>query len=178
VNIASVHAEALSPASILMVDQRGAIFSLNSLEAPYLAVTFVAARCLDTCPISNAMFAKVQKQVLHDRLPIALVTVTLDPEHDTPSVMRRLAQTFQSNEKVWRFASGEPNHVESLMRAFGITVQRDKDGVPEGHDTFIYILDSQRKLAKTLVLSDSLPADIISAVSAAEKSPHASSPSH
>lgn len=166
---AAAGAQTLPAAAITMVDQRGDVFSLNSLDAPYLAITFVAARCSDTCPISNAMFANVQQHVVREHVPLDLVTITLDPRHDSPRVMNGLAQTFHSNPRVWRLASGEPASVEALMRDFGISVHPDKNGVPEGHDTFVYILNAQRKLEKVLVLSNSLPTDIIDTVNLARK---------
>lgn len=153
-------------ASIDMVDQRGGVFSLASIRSPHVAVTFVSARCSDTCPIVNAEFARLQARVRRERLPLGLVTITLDPQHDTPRVMGALAREFRADASVWRIASGPVARIEDVAHAFGVVAQPDANGVPEAHSTFIYLLDRNRKLDKIFLLSTSLPDDVVAALQA------------
>jgi protein SCO1/2 len=155
--------EAVGPASISIVDQRGNAFSLAALPQRFVAVTFVASRCTDACPIANALFAKLQQRIVRSGRSVALVTLTLDPDFDSPFVMSALAASYNADPAVWRLASGKPANVRALMHAFGITVRADAKGIPDEHTSAVYILDAQRKLRTILLLSASLPDDVLAA---------------
>jgi protein SCO1/2 len=159
----TLRSDAASAAAIAIVDQRGNTFSLAALPQRFVAVTFVASRCTDACPIANALFATVQKRILRSGRSLALVTLTLDPSFDTPSVMSTLAASFSADPAVWRLASGKPANVRGLMHAFGVLVQPDQKGIPDDHTDAVYLLDRQRKLKTILLLSASLPDDVFAA---------------
>jgi protein SCO1/2 len=161
--LSAVRLEAAAPADIRIIDQRGNAFSLASLPQRFVAVTFVASRCADACPIANALFAKLQKRIAASGRSVALVTVTLDPDFDTPFIMSRVAASFNADPAVWRLASGKAADIHALIRTFGVVVQPDEKGVPDEHTTAVYVLDGQRKLYKTLLLSTSLPDDVLAA---------------
>jgi protein SCO1/2 len=154
------------PAALQLTDQRGTAFSLAGLPARYLALTFVASRCSDACPMANALFAKLAARVAGSGRSLELVTVTLDPTFDTPFVMSRLSREFGADPSLWRFASGTPANVHALMRAFGVVARPDEHGVPDAHSTAVYILDRQRGLKRMLLLSSQLTDDVLAAVSA------------
>ena len=162
--LSTLRLEAAAPAAIPIVDQRGNTFSLAALPQRFVAVTFVASRCADACPIANALFAKLQKRIImQSGRSLALVTLTLDPSFDTPFVMSTLAASFNADPAFWRLASGKPANVRGLMHAFGVAVQPDERGIPDEHTSAAYILDSQRKLCTILLLSTSLPDDVFAA---------------
>ena len=143
------------PRSIPLIDQRGEPFRLADLNGRPTLVTFVATRCSDACPIANAAFAKLERRLRHDGLDARLLTVTLDPDYDTAFVMARFAQAFGAAPRDWTFASGQPANVRRLLRSFGVAVTKDKRGIPDLHSSFVYVLDGNVRLARTLLLSTS-----------------------
>jgi protein SCO1/2 len=147
---------ARDPRTLTLVDQRGAPFTLADLRGRPAIVTFVATRCVDACPMANAEFLGLEKQLRADGTRATLVTVTLDPAYDTPFVMSRLAHDLDADPRDWRVASGAREDVESLMRSFGIVVRTNKDGIPDEHSNFVYVLDRNGRLARTLLLSTNL----------------------
>jgi cytochrome oxidase Cu insertion factor (SCO1/SenC/PrrC family) len=161
--LSTLRLEAAGPAAIPIVDQRGGTFSLAALPQRFVAVTFVASRCADACPIANALFAKLQKRIIQSGRSLALVTLTLDPDFDTPFVMSKLGASFNADPAVWHLASGKPANIRGLMHAFGVAVQPDEKGIPDEHTSAVYILDTQRKLRTILLLSTSLPDDVFAA---------------
>jgi cytochrome oxidase Cu insertion factor (SCO1/SenC/PrrC family) len=163
VGLSTLRPQAAGPAAIPIVDQRGNTFSLATLPQRFVAVTFVASRCADACPIANALFAKLQKRIMRSGRSLALVTLTLDPSFDTPFVMSALAASFNADPVFWRLASGKPANVRGLMHAFGVAVQPDEKDIPDEHTSVVYILDAQRKLRTILMLSTSLPDDVFAA---------------
>ncbi len=156
-------AGSVDPRTIPLVDQRGTPFRLADLRGHPTFVTFVASRCTDACPIANAEFALLAQRFSRGR-SAQLVTITLDPEYDTPFVMASIASHFRASPRVWRFASGRSGDVRRLMRSFGIITQSGRSGVPEVHSTFVFLLDPRVRVARTLLLSTAFVHDALAAL--------------
>jgi cytochrome oxidase Cu insertion factor (SCO1/SenC/PrrC family) len=142
-----LHAAPLDPTRVTLIDQRGTPFSFARLRGAPVAVTFVATRCTDECPLVNAWFVKLQSRLRAQHLNASLLTITLDPDYDTPRVMAAEGRALGADPRVWRFASGSAVAVKAIMDAFRVHPQRDEHGIPDIHTTFIYILNAQGKVA-------------------------------
>src|SRR5689334_1193999 len=88
-----------------LVDQAGRHFAFDSLRGTPLVVAFVAAHCTDACPLVNAQLAQAASQLRALHAKVRMLTVTLDPEHDPPAVMRDMARRFDADPRTWIFAS-------------------------------------------------------------------------
>lgn len=144
-----------------LVDQDGRRFTLRRLGARAAAVTFIATRCTDTCPMSEAMFSRLAREIARRRLDARLVLLTLDPAYDTPFVLARRARALRAAAPGFRLATAGDAHTPALLRAFGVAVRPDADGVPEMHDTLTYLLDGSGLVRSALPLSDRAPAAIL-----------------
>jgi protein SCO1/2 len=145
------------PTRIDLVDQRGAHFSLHALRGTPTILTFVATRCGDTCPISDALFERLAQTHVGARL----VTITLDPTYDTPFVMAGYARMLGADVRSWRVASGSPARINALLDSLGVDRPRTASiHAPQAHGTMIYCLDRAGRLAKTVLLSDHAEADV------------------
>lgn len=165
-----VTAASASPNAAPLIDQAGKTFTLQSLHGRPLVVTFVSAHCTDACPLVNAQFASAATRIACAGLSTLLLTLTLDPEHDTPHDMRAMAQRFEANPHYWLLASGTPQHVDSIVREFGVVAEPGKSGYREAHSTFVYIFDASGNLRNTLMASTNLDDDIVEAARAFAKS--------
>lgn len=143
-----------------LVDQTGRAFTFASLRGEPLVVTFVAAHCTDACPLVNAEFARAAQIFDRRRLRVRLLTITLDPEHDPPAVMRALARRFAANPRRWLMASGTIADVHAVMQAFGVVAERGRRGYADVHTTFVYIFDGRGNLRKKIFASTALGAQL------------------
>jgi protein SCO1/2 len=150
--LAGGSARALPPADTVLVDQRGTAFTLHALRGKPVAITFVATRCTDACPVADAVFAQLARK----SAAVQLVTIALDPRYDTPFVMSRHARDLRASAPGWRVASAKPRDVDGFLDAFG--VQRVADDV---HSTLVYCLDAHGKLVRVLPLSTSTAREIL-----------------
>ena len=132
-----------------LVDQNGHIFTLDSLRGRPLIVTFVAATCTQACPLINARFARAQQVFAQEHLDARLLTITLEPEKDTPAVMRGLAIKFGADSKRWIVASGRVPDVRAIVKAFGVRTGDE-------HTTFVYVFDRNGILREQLLASTNL----------------------
>jgi protein SCO1/2 len=146
--------------SAALVAQDGSTFTLPGLRGEPVALTFVSARCTDACPLVDAQFARAQALLRREHLRARLVTITLDPAHDTPAVMRALAARFDADPRVWLVASGSVENVRRVMQAFGVVAGPDRDDGPSFHSTFVYLLDADGHL-RTISLASNVLARVV-----------------
>lgn len=147
-----------------LIDQRGRSFTLAALQDRPLIVTFVSAHCTDACPLINGQFFDAAQRIERAHLRARLLTITLDPQHDSPKTMRELASRFAPNPNYWLLASGSVRNVEEVMRRFGVLSVEGKRGYRDEHTTFVYMLDAEGRLTQTMLASSALSDDIVAAV--------------
>lgn len=115
-----------------LTDHTGRSFRLDSLGGSDVVMTFIFTRCaaVDFCPHINAAFAELRGELdaRPDGRGVVLISVTLDPEHDTPEVLARFAQhAAAANSGRWLFATpGTPERLEEMKAAFGVTSERSE----------------------------------------------------
>jgi protein SCO1/2 len=117
-----------APDFTLTSQDRGHV-SLGDYRGKAVAVTFIFTSCTDTCPMLTDKLARVQDDLGPAFGPkIAFVSITVDPEHDTPEVLKIYAQTFGADPKGWAFLTGDPATIRELGRKYGIFARRTAKG--------------------------------------------------
>ncbi len=149
-----------------LIDQSGRPFTLASLRGEPLVVTFVSAHCTDACPLIDAQFADAARRIAQAHVTARLLTITLDPEHDSLATMRQLARRFQADPRYWLVAGGAPSDVHRIMRAFGVVSILGERGHRDEHTTFVYVFDKSGDLVKTMLASTDLSDAIVDEVRA------------
>ena len=102
-----------------LVDQDGNrvdIASLADASEP-VVVTFVFTTCTTICPVMTATFARLDRELGKEGAGVKLVSVSIDPEYDTPSVLRQYADRWKASDD-WRFLTGDLDDVNVLLRSF------------------------------------------------------------
>src|SRR3970040_2385296 len=80
----------------------GKRLALKDLRGKVLAITFIFASCADTCPLLTAKMAGIQKRLGSDfRSKVHFVSITVDPERDTPEVLKRYAEGKKESPPGW-----------------------------------------------------------------------------
>jgi protein SCO1/2 len=153
-----------------LVDQNGARRSLGDWRGQVLAVTFVYTRCPlpNFCPLIDRHFADVQEQVQSSsdlRGRVHLVSVTLDPEYDTPAVLLRHAGQLKADPAVWSLLTGPREQVEKFASQFGVSITRES-AQPSGivHNLRTAVIDGNGRLATILSGGDWQPAALIAEI--------------
>jgi protein SCO1/2 len=79
------------------------------------AVEFIFTTCGGTCPKMSAEMARIQRGMSED-LEATLVSITVDPGHDTPEVLREYAARYDARPERWVFLTGEPQEIYRLAQ--------------------------------------------------------------
>jgi protein SCO1/2 len=112
-----------------LTDQDGAGFSLGSLRGQVAVVTFIYATCTDTCPLLTAKLASLQAPLASDfGTGLHFVSITVDPQTDTPAVLRSYAKAQGANLAGWSFLTGTPTAIDEVVRSYGAFARRSERG--------------------------------------------------
>lgn len=109
-----------------LMDQDGRAFRLSQTRGKVVVLGMIYTHCPDVCPMITARMKQMQQQVAAEGLSgeVFFVTITFDPERDTPEVLRRYAQVYQADLRNWVFLTGDPVVIQQLTQALGIYTER------------------------------------------------------
>ena len=88
-----------------LTERSGETVTQDDLLGKPWIVGFVFTRCAGPCPKVTGQMRKLQDR-LKDQ-DVRLVTMTVDPDHDTPEVLTRYADAFGADEEKWLFLTGD-----------------------------------------------------------------------
>src|SRR5262245_17110519 len=134
-----------------LISQDGAPVKLADYRGKVVAVTFIFTLCADTCPVLTPMMSFVQDQLGNDfGEKIRFVSITVDPERDTPEVLKDYAQAFGANLSGWAFLTGTPDAIRDLTRRYGVFASKTASGSID--HTFLTSIIDQRGILRVQYL--------------------------
>jgi protein SCO1/2 len=124
-----------------LTSQDGALISLADLRGKVVAVTFIFTLCTATCPVLTPMMSLVQGQLGSDfDNKVVFASVTVDPERDTPEMLKLYAQMYGADVAGWSFLTGPPPVIADLTRRYGVFASKNANGDIE-HSFLTSIVD-------------------------------------
>jgi protein SCO1 len=104
-----------------LTSQDGVPVSLADMRGRVVAVTFIYTLCTDTCPVLTPMMSFVQDRLGPDfGARVAFVSITVDPERDSPEVLKEYARAFGADLRGWAFLTGAPQTIREVTRRYGV----------------------------------------------------------
>jgi protein SCO1 len=165
----------------VLVDEDGKAFSLADFKGRTVAVTFIFTRCPlpDFCPRMNLNFSEVERRLASDPKlygATQLLSVSFDPEHDTPAVLKAFREPFLKGAPGvapghWLFATGTLERIKEFAGFFGLTYLKTGDQFV--HSLATAVISPDGKLLSLRRGNDWEPKDLVedlTRAAAAEKS--------
>jgi protein SCO1/2 len=78
---------------------------------------FIFTTCSTICPVLSGVFAAVQGQCGSELAPVHLLSISIDPEYDTPERLQGYARQFKAGQH-WRFLTGKRADLVAVQKAF------------------------------------------------------------
>lgn len=104
---------------VVLVNQNGKKVRLRELiqsNKPVI-VDFIYGTCTTICPVLSASFTNLQRKLGPDVNKVHLISISIDPENDTPKVMREYLKRYRA-QPGWDFLTGSRGDIDKVMRAF------------------------------------------------------------
>ena len=129
-----------------LTSQDGAAVSLASFRGKVVALTFIYTECPDICPLLTQKMAQVQDELGADfGKKIAFVSISLDPEHDTPDLLKDYAQFWGAKPEGWTFLTGAPEAVRDVTHRYGVFFLKKEDGSVD-HTQLTTLIDADGQM--------------------------------
>ena len=124
-----------------LTNQNGQPFGSEQLQGKIWIVDFIFSTCPGPCPMMSSRMSELQKPL--EKTDVHLVSVTVDPEKDTPEVLRGYAEKLDAQPGRWEFLTGPKVAIYDLSRTglkLPVSEDGDQPGVPV-HSTRAVLID-------------------------------------
>ena len=108
-----------------LTDQSGNRVSLADQQGKVLAVTFIYTMCKDTCPLLTAKMATIQRKLgANFGTRVRFASITVEPEIDTPAVLKAYAGKYSADLGGLSFLTGTTAEIKDVVRGYGAFAKR------------------------------------------------------
>lgn len=159
---------------VTVIDQDGKTRTLSEWRGKVVALTFIYTRCPvpDFCPRMDRNFAVTQRLLaaepqLADR--VHLLSVSFDPEYDTPAILRAHAARLEADPARWSFVTGTTEAIDPFAAVFGVAVMREDKPMQEIlHNLRTAVIGKDGRLVTILNGNEWKPEELVAAIRGAD----------
>jgi protein SCO1/2 len=126
-----------------LIDQTGQPFGSKSLDGHIFVADFIYTTCNGPCPMMSSQMHQIQTQTSSEMADVRLVSITVDPAHDTPPVLAEYSKHFKPEPGRWAFLTGDVARLNDLgINGFKLNAV---DGSLT-HSTRFVLVDHRRRI--------------------------------
>jgi protein SCO1/2 len=116
---------------VVLVNQDGAKVRFRELmqSKKPIIVDFIFGTCTTICPILSVSYANLQQKLGVDSQKVQLVSISIDPENDTPKVMKDYLKRYRARPG-WDFLTGTRADIDKVMHAFNAYIPNKMSHYP------------------------------------------------
>jgi protein SCO1 len=129
-----------------LIDEHGARFALDKLAGKVVVVAFAYTTCVDVCPLITAALRQTQIALgPQERSEVQLLSITTDPEIDSPKMLSAYAKRYSAELNNWAFLTGDRAALAQVWKNFGVGVKRRARGLFD-HTPLTAIVDQSKTM--------------------------------
>ena len=133
--------------------QEGKTLTKADLLGKVWVADFIFTRCPGPCPIMSARMAEVSRELTKTD-DVRLVSVSIDPEHDNPAVLKEYASRLMADPKHWIFLTGPKKEIRDFTTHGMLqALATDPSGTPT-HSTRFLLIDREGRIRSTRNLEE------------------------
>lgn len=113
-----------------LIERSGKTINETDLEDRVWISAFVFSRCTTSCPVISKTMKDIQLELSNTE--VLLVSLSVDPDHDTPAVLREFADRYAANPERWWYLTGSKGTIyELILDRFKISVDQGESIDPK-----------------------------------------------
>jgi protein SCO1/2 len=137
-----------------LTDQMGRTVTTASLRGHPFIVSFIFTTCATDCPLVSLRFSQLQPRIPAE---VRFISISVDPDHDTPPVLFKYAAEYHADNDRWRFLTGPRDTVFAAIQGLKVPLERTGPNQIQ-HDLHYNLYDSQGRFRANY--SSKSPAEI------------------
>src|SRR5262245_54587278 len=127
----------------ILLNQEGERFDSTKLRGKVMVVNFIFTTCTDVCPLFTAHFVQLQRALKNGPAgDLYFVSITTDPEVDSPKVLKSYAQRYGVDFQNWAFLTGTDTQMKPVWKGFGVRVLSKGRGLVQ-HTSLTTVIDRE-----------------------------------
>lgn len=137
-----------SAPNFALIDQSGKPVRVADFKNRVLIVSFIFTTCSGSCPATTSRMVLLQEELKRQGRwgkDIRLVSITLDPERDTPQKLRNYMELYDADGKGWSFLTGPVADVQRVMTAWGMWARKAANEQLD-HPSRVFLVDRQGRI--------------------------------
>ena len=137
-----------------LTDESGTEFRLKDLKGKPMFITFIYTSCPDVCPLILKDLDKIGETLWWwRRRKLQHLAITVDPEVDTPAVLKKYSIDLDLDTSKIHLLTGKPETIKKVLINYGVATFKDKETGAVGHPLLGYIVDEKGKVEEVIRLS-------------------------
>jgi protein SCO1/2 len=138
-------------------DQHGRLVRLSAQRGKVVVVTFLYTHCPDLCPLTAMHVQAALNKLGSRRADVSVLAVSVDPEGDTPSSVRRFVRTHRLGAQ-FHYLTASRKTLKPIWHAYNVASVKVGGADPD-HTLYVLLLDRSGK-SRVLFDAQALPAAI------------------
>ena len=138
-----------------LIDADGRKTTLKQFRGKVVLVSFIFTTCSGSCPATTSRMVQVQDRLKERGLlkgdRVRLISITLDPARDTPTVLARYLKMYDADPAHWTCLTGPRERVEKVIADWGMWAKPAANGQLD-HPSRIFLVDQQAVSARSTIL--------------------------
>jgi len=141
---ASSRLEKFAPApEFQFTSQDGKPVTTADFKGKVWVANFIFTRCAGPCPVMTSRMAEINQALGKKAKDVELVTITVDPEYDTPEILKAYGEKAGASPDKWKFLTGPKDQIEDVvMKGFLQALSKEPSGAPI-HSTRFVLVDRE-----------------------------------
>ncbi|RUS46162.1 SCO family protein [Cohnella sp. AR92] len=142
-------------------DIDGNPFTMSEQNGKVRLVYFFYSNCPDVCPPTTFMMSQVQNMLKDEGKfgdKVEFVSITIDPERDTPEALKKFFDKFNADYNGWKILRGDEKETAELARKYQLLVSKDEEG-NFGHMNLIVLVDKKGRMRDFISPQANNPSD-------------------
>lgn len=121
-------------------DQYGRTVTNEDLKGKVWVADFIFTRCAGPCPVMTGHMGDLNRALGSSAKDVELVSITVDPEYDTPEVLKKYGTRAGATEQRWKFLTGPKAKItEVITKGMLLPLGQESDGTPMHSVRFLVI---------------------------------------
>jgi protein SCO1/2 len=146
---------------------QGQAYPLQKTNGRVRLLEFIYTHCPDVCPVTTMKMVELQEQLKKQGLfgtKVEFVTITIDPENDTPEILEEYAERLKMDRSGWTILRGTESQTKEVTQALQFYSEK-VDGGLISHSTITYLVDENNNIREKFGMGASLDtSEILSAI--------------
>lgn len=137
-------------ADFQFINQNHEEVGLDDLKGKWWVADFIFTNCVTICLPMTSNMVKLQEKLAENDLDVYLISFSVDPDHDTPEVLKEYAQNYEADLSNWSFLTGyDFETIQDIsMNSFISGLQKEPDSDQVQHSSRFFLVNPEGEIIK------------------------------